>query len=488
MNAQQQQLEILALAKKDMSQEALEACWNKFDLPSKGAGALIAIAGGALLSVMLPGWGQFVAWGAGMFVAWQGNQLAGKDGDRIELGDIGVIEHYLPEAEQRRILAPYIGALEAAKKRLGTAPTRPHQSQKNGTPQPSNGNPSPDAVPTPVAFDQLIVPAMASSIILASVRGTGKTSLLQAILTSAEPGYILGLDPKNSGSFGALSPYFSYVSGEKGSLYKAAVRSVVDELKRRNEAGLKPAQCKPLWLIVDEYQTTKSLWTREVKDSITASLELLIAQGRERKVFVVLLGQSPLCKDLGLSSGVRDNVEFLALGCHPQSSEKGGGGGWDSVDRIVIDANLIPSYETRKRVKEQLLFLQEKAGETGRVLVTTRGAGSVPNLSKMSFAMAHEKWQWDLTLDDNEIGEVPTAKFHKPEPKEISVEDKVIHHLKRNPDGLTLGELKQKISDFKRDRVDAQLFLERMASEKMITLTVTSDGNSMRLSLQGLDT
>ena len=483
MDAQEQQLKILALAKQDLSNASLEACWNRFDLPSKGAGALVAIAGGALLSVVLPGWGQFVGWGLGMLIAWQGNQIAGRDGDAIEAGDVAAIERYLPELEQKRILEPYVGALESAKKLPGTA-NQPPQTSQFATTKQGNGSPSPSvsAVPTPIAFDQLIVPAMASSIILASVRGTGKTSLLQAVLANAEPGYILGLDPKNSGSFGALSPFFSYLPGERGQMYSAAIRSVVDELNFRNESGMKPEQCQPLWLIVDEFQTTKSLWAKPIKEKIISSLELIIAQGRERKVFVVLLGQSPLCKDLGLSSGVRDNVEFLALGCNAQGLEKGGGGGWDSVDRIVIDANLIPSQNTRRIVQEQLTYLKNQAGESGRVLVSTRGAGTVPDLSKMAFSMPHKKWQWELTLDDDIEGATPKPKVDEPEVNGESIEAKVLHHLRLNPDGLSLGELKQKISQFKRGKVDAQQFLERMATEGMIISTVTPDGNSMRFS------
>ncbi|NER82944.1 MAG: hypothetical protein F6K42_25985 [Leptolyngbya sp. SIO1D8] len=137
-----EQKEIVLAGIQDLQGQAVAACWDKYAFPGKVAGCIVAIAGGAVLQVVIPGFGQWIAIAAGVLIAGSVDNLAAREGDRIEDGNIEAINAYLDEATQKEILLPYIE--QAAEVGKAGKKTRPAMGQTtNGSPSPavsSNGS------------------------------------------------------------------------------------------------------------------------------------------------------------------------------------------------------------------------------------------------------------------------------------------------------------------------------------------------------------
>jgi hypothetical protein len=390
MTAQQQ---VIERALDEIQVEALNTAWSRYSLPATVVSGTVGLAGTLAMSALLPGLGPWVAIAAAVAIAGGGVYVPYREGEEIEAGNMEAVARYLTPERLAKILKPYTDELSAKKlspQQRGQTPTQPATAVEASpstttTPPPENGG--------NVSLDDLMQTAIASSVLLASLRGTGKTSLLQELFSHAMPGYLLVLDPKNSNSLGVLEPYACYLPPNGEGSYLCAVVSVRDELRRRNKEKLRTEDCIPLWLVIDEYQTTRTNWSQLTQDAVKNALSEIINQGRERRVFVVLMGQSPLCGDIGFSGGERDNMAILALGCAPQTGEQGGGGGWGSTDRLVQSSHIIPNKQTRDRLSDAYKQLKSSAGATRRVLASPSGLCMVPDLSKKRYgALPHQPW------------------------------------------------------------------------------------------------
>ncbi|MBW4486008.1 MAG: hypothetical protein KME14_26085 [Tildeniella torsiva UHER 1998/13D] len=168
-------------AKTSLQQEALDSCWERYDLLPKMVGGTLAIGGALVLSAWLPGVGTWLAWSMAGAIAAGGTYLAGKEGASIERGDNEAISRYIDDERMEKLLQPFIEQIQEgmAKKPLGAAAPTNNQSGSGMNP-PRSGNESADAAPVPFAPIKLD-PDCPHFLLLAGTR-EGKTNALRCLL------------------------------------------------------------------------------------------------------------------------------------------------------------------------------------------------------------------------------------------------------------------------------------------------------------------
>lgn len=174
-------------AKASLQQEALDGCWERYDLLPKVVGGAVAIGGALVLSAWLPGVGAYLAWSMAAAIAAGGTYVAGKEGASIERGDSDAISRYIDDERMEKLLSPFIERIQEgmAKKPLGaaetqtrTTPTTEPGSGRNAQTAPGSG--SADAAPVP-----FVMPSRPPSwpdgemLFMVGLSGASKTTALQ---------------------------------------------------------------------------------------------------------------------------------------------------------------------------------------------------------------------------------------------------------------------------------------------------------------------
>ena len=466
---------------------AISRCMLKYS----GTGQVVAASTGLLwpVGLFLAGlWGVFgmagLAIGIIVLMLKSGNDEAKAVEQALWEGDCSKASEYLTDDDLLEINRFAIAAGLVKEEPKKTSPvmgqkTTPTTTSSTGTQRNSDGSEKSVSLNN---LDELLSTAVASSVLLASLRGTGKTSLLQELLDRPDSGEIIGLDPKNSNSLGVLEPYFKYVPPDQENTYLATILGVRKELNHRNQKRLETKDCEPLWLIIDEYQTTRQCWSKETQEKVRNALSFIVNQGRERRVFVILMGQSPLCSDIGFSGGERANMAILAMGCDEQQLSQGGGGGWDSVDRMLASSHLIPDKKSRETLKVQLALAKERAGQQGRVLVTPSGVSLVPDLSKKKYeALTHRVWGQQQSDED-----LIVEQAEQPQQKKQRLEDRILGWLSIQSEPRAAWEIRNYCTDKSDpDRPDVNAVRNTLAGMvEQCLLRFVSDGVSQKYELE----
>lgn len=143
------------------------------------------------------------------------------------------------------------------------------------------------------------------------VSQSGKTTFVEyllSLLTGEDPSSEkLLIDPKyrKAKPNWSFPPYCSFI----GSVPKA-LKDFVSEVEERQQSDTDFADQFPKIFVIDEWDW---IYTDFGKDALR-DLRKLIKVGAELRCYVVLLGQSPLAKDTGLSTSDFDQMVRISIG------------------------------------------------------------------------------------------------------------------------------------------------------------------------------
>lgn len=328
-----------------------------------------------------------IAWlpfaGAGL-IAYDAERRLRKNRKLLETSyrNPGVLFEKLKKDERELIdafLAEYpIPAPFGTKKAL---PPRPPKAQPQKAAAPSDGgdsaqqktsahdSPAPVTLPVvpiedgwqPTDLPLPFVPYLASQIhiLIAATTGSGKTWVLRNLCTHlANRGDLLCIaDPKGT-QWGDLT---SAVKRMKTGIDYAML---IQDLHRELEARIERLQeGKPvgshLWAVFDEWFLVKGkcgMLDPDARKAIEIRLLDIIAAGRELNVHLIIVGQSHFLGDLSLgggkntfSSGLRDNLCTLGLGCKTTKDNSGApmAGNSKSIDSMLSDPALLRDNDDR---------------------------------------------------------------------------------------------------------------------------------------------
>ncbi|MEM9245233.1 MAG: hypothetical protein AAGA67_05780, partial [Cyanobacteria bacterium P01_F01_bin.153] len=164
-------------------------------------------------------------------------------------------------------------------------------------------------------------------------------------------------------------------------------RDRVKQRARLAKQGQPMPELEPHLTILDDWYGLLNKWhsfapaTRKALGihNLIVKLNDIITRGRELKVRVLLITQSHLCGEVGLSGALRESVVAVAQG--RESADKGSGFG--SVERLVKDHNVFPTDITRDALKQSLAFAiatvtdDDSPYKGTPVLASTQGKGFV---------------------------------------------------------------------------------------------------------------
>jgi hypothetical protein len=213
----------------------------------------------------------------------------------------------------------------------------------------------------PADLPQPFIPYLASQIhiLIAATTGSGKTWVLRNLCTHiANRGDLLCIaDPKGT-QWGELAPASKFM--QTGEDYLRLFDHLNVELNRRR---LLLSQGHPvgkhLWIVLDEWFLVQSeAKGMESPDRMAMEnlLVKLIAAGRELNLHLIMVGQSHLLGDLSLSpgkntfsSGLRDSICVLALGCKETKDNAGEpmAGSAKTIEGVLTDQYLIKNKGDR---------------------------------------------------------------------------------------------------------------------------------------------
>ena len=268
--------------------------------------------------------------------------------------------------------------------------------------------------------------------ILACKSGAGKTTSLHYCLVQFLNAYPRGTvaiaDPKGSRWLGlencpdvvtqllTASPAYpeSAANLDDDTLLVAsellALSGVVDRLwneyRNRVKARAKAAragQPKPVFEptlgVIDEWFGLWDKWKNFPKDireklgihNLGVKINDIISRGRELGVRVLLVSQSHLCGQIGISGALRESLVVVAQG----RKSKGEGGGFGSVHRLIKDSHVFVDDQTRDALGVSLRFAlatirNNPALESAPVLASTQGVGFVGLAGDLQWASEQE--------------------------------------------------------------------------------------------------
>lgn len=317
-------------AKTSLQQEALDSCWERYDLLPKAVGGAIAIGGALVLSAWLPGVGTWLAWSMAATIAAGGTYIAGKEGASIERGDNEAISRYIDDERMEKLLKPFIEQIQEgmAKKPLGvvetqaqTAETTMPESGKSARTEP--GSESAEPVTTapallPIAPCQL--DEAAPHLLLIGRTREGKSETLKHLIGSEERVWYI------------TSKYTDQVP-EHWAAYRVGGRELPDQMawilgkwEAQIDRHLSGQDTEREWFVVDEaVGIMQSLKTkgetkveRDYNTAIAGKLRALIIElvtaGAAVGAFVGLLSQTGNSGPLGVDLDLLKNFSVVSCG------------------------------------------------------------------------------------------------------------------------------------------------------------------------------
>jgi hypothetical protein len=211
-------------------------------------------------------------------------------------------------------------------------------------------------------------------ILISATTGSGKTHLLRALCSHlANRGdHLVIADPKGS-RWGELAP--ARLRMKTGVDYMMLVNDLHTELEARTDRLDKGVSVGPhLWGIFDEWTLAKgkcSLLDNDARRKLEVQLLSLIAAGRELNMHCIIVNQSHFLGDLSLSgskntfsSGLRDNLCTLGLGCKTTQDNEGQPmqGNSKSIDSMLSDQALLRDGADRTAAADHHAQLRRQPG------------------------------------------------------------------------------------------------------------------------------
>jgi energy-coupling factor transporter ATP-binding protein EcfA2 len=238
-------------------------------------------------------------------------------------------------------------------------------------------------------------------ILIATKTGAGKSTTLKAvihrILKDNSAAKFTIIDPKTTDWLGLQrsSNCVTYLEQDTTSeQLDAALRAIektFDLLQARKNAkqqALKNDGEIPKfasqYLIIDEWFSVYDSVKRQKRDdAFMEPLNQIVAQGRELKVHLILVGQSHLCGEIGFSTAMRRSFAVLAQGRMGKNCDVG----YEPITATIEDPNMFRNKSEREALTERLqsaILIAQKDGDRP-VLLTTMGIAKIALLPDLKF-------------------------------------------------------------------------------------------------------
>lgn len=199
---------------------------------------------------------------------------------------------------------------------------------------------------------------------------------------------------------------------------------------RRSLSPEEVEKLHPLILIVDDYHSLRSNFknylTAKQTGIVEGDLNEIITDGREFKVMVWIISQSPNATDLGFSAAIKKGAGIFVLGrinINPDTGEEDGG--YSAIWDIITKDYTISSEQIRKSLQQLMPEIQVASTNTGRpAFFTTMGRyrlGLMPDLNDIKHCLITVKDRPPVTEDPilKELKQLKENLF----PDGIDVED-----------------------------------------------------------------
>lgn len=418
----EQEQKIMALAIKDMQSVAMDNCYQNLDMLAKVAGAIVAIAGGALLSVAMPGVGAYLAWTAGVGIAWGGLQLAGAEGEKIERGDVNTINQYVSESAQRRMLAPYVEALVEAKKpsplvgqetTQKTTQTSASSTSSTGMPSTSAGNANPSA-PIPQAVARL--DEAAPHLFMVGRTREGKSETLKHLIGTEQRVWYLTSKVTDK----VPSHWQGYRAG--GPSLPKQITWLLDQWEASFLAHLEGIDTNREWFVIDEavgiLQSLKTKGAKSTADRLRGFVVEALTSGAAVGAFMGILSQTGNAGPLGVDEDLLKN--FSIVGCGKRKKAQ-----MLNAFLKLTDLRITPDQRSQIVGLNGYWQLWENDGVC---------------LSQVPLSNLPLKAVDLCPMPDD--GAVPIPKVHEAQP---SLKDRILGVLAANSSGLTFAEIRSKV-------------------------------------------
>jgi len=392
----------LAALEAEARDKACDTVWNRTMTVTSSTSAAMAVT--APLGAMAGPLG-IVAWLAcAVGIGAAGIVYSKRQGEAIYEGDKEALDRWLSDKDYEEFMARATKVRTLAKAAIErpestvALPTSAHEEKPAAVP--------PRIVPVeieiedgwqPADLPMPFVPYLASQIhvLIAATTGSGKTWVLRNLCTHiANRGDLLCIaDPKGT-QWGELTPAAKFM--QTGEDYLRLFDHLSSELNRRRTLL---SQGKPvgnhLWVVLDEWFLVQS----EAKGMESADrmamenlLVKLIAAGRELNLHLIMVGQSHLLGDLSLSpgkntfsSGLRDSICVLALGCKETKDNAGNPmqGNSKTIDGVLADPVLIKDKGDRESAQQfhASLRRQPDVNRTYAIHASRLYVGQTPDLT-----------------------------------------------------------------------------------------------------------
>ena len=359
----------LAALEAEAQDKACDTVWGRTMTAASSTSAAMAVTSpvGALAGPL-----GIVAWLAcAAGIGAVGIIYSKRQGEAIYEGDKEALDRWLSDKDYEEFMARAAKVRELAKAAMDS-PAPPPVDEPLAlpaapvTPIEVLEDPWVEQGWQPADLPQPFIPYLASQIhiLIAATTGSGKTWVLRNLCTHlANRGDLLCIaDPKGT-QWGELAPAAKFM--QTGDDYLRLFDHLSSELNRRR---LLLSQGKPvgdhLWIVLDEWFLVQSeAKGMESPDRIAMEglLVKLIAAGRELNLHLIMVGQSHLLGDLSLSpgkntfsSGLRDSICVLALGCKETKDNAGEpmAGNAKTIEGVMADSVLIKDKGDRESAQQ----------------------------------------------------------------------------------------------------------------------------------------
>lgn len=238
-------------------------------------------------------------------------------------------------------------------------------------------------------------------ILIATKTGAGKSTTLKAVIyriSQENPSAKFAIiDPKTTDWLGLQrsSKCVTYLEQDTTSEQLDAALSSIENIfntlqlrKNQKQQALKNGRDIPefnsQYLIIDEwFSIYDSIKRQKREDAFMEPLNQIVAQGRELKVHLILVGQSHLCGEIGFSTAMRRSFAVLAQGRMGKNRDVG----YEPIAATIEDPNMFRNRVDREALmrsfQEAIVIAQKR--DDRPVLLTTMGTPKIALLPDLKY-------------------------------------------------------------------------------------------------------
>lgn len=238
-------------------------------------------------------------------------------------------------------------------------------------------------------------------ILIATKTGAGKSTTLKAVIHRISKNNPLAkfaiIDPKTTDWLGLQrsTKCVTYLeqdtTSEQLDAALSSIENVFDILQSRKnlkQQALKNGRDIPKfnsqYLIIDEwFSIYDSIKRQKREDAFMEPLNQIVAQGRELKVHLILVGQSHLCGEIGFSTAMRRSFAVLAQGRMGKNRDVG----YEPIAATIEDPNMFRNKSDREalmRSFQEAIAIAQKHDDRP-VLLTTMGVPKIALLPDLKY-------------------------------------------------------------------------------------------------------